>query len=407
MLYYEIKKVFSQLGNKIALFILGILIVVVIGICVNSIIWVNEKGEEEKGFHAIQNLKSTTIEWAGPLTEEKISQVIEENARINKTMEAQSDNVLENNKAYGWKQGFKDIRELINLSFCEFREYNYYKVDSLTAVDAANFYSNRLESLKRWLKNEAEFDFTKGQKEYLINKFDDMKIPLEYAYMQGWRTLFENVSAILMIMSLIIGVIIAPIFSSEGQLHADSVFYASYYGRSKAVAAKIKAGFLINTIIYCSVVVIFTCIILSIFGVDGANNSIQASGSWKSFYNITNFQVYLLIMLGGYVGCSFMAALTMFVSVKSKSTVFAAIIPFILIFIPWFLDTLNIRLINKFVGLLPDQLMQMDVVIRKFNIYEIDGKVVGALALLFIIYIPLTLLLQPAIYLAFHRSEVR
>lgn len=406
MLYYEIKKVFSRGGSKIALIILGIMIIVVVGFSINSSIWVNENGVEEKGFNAIKKLQEAKMEWSGLLTEERIAFVIEENKRIEATTEAMSDEVQQQNIAYGWKQGFMDIRNMINNSFCEFREYDYYRVNSLKATDAEYFYTNRTASLKRWLNGEAEYSYSEKEKEYFVSQYAKMKEPLYYEYMEGWNYFFVYSSTILMIMTIIIGVLIASIFSCEKQLNADSVFYTAYHGRGRAIIAKVKAGFIITTAIYWSTMLLYSCAIFGIYGISGASCRIQAADAWKSFYNITNFQQYLIVMLGGYVGCIFMATITMLISAKTKSTVLAAIVPFILIFAPSFLGFINSRSLSEILGLLPDQLLQMNIVIKLFNVYELGGKIVGAVTLLFGIYIVLTLVLQPVIFLMFRKREM-
>lgn len=403
MLYYELKKIFSRGGSKVALFILGVLIVVTVGVCINSSVWVNENGIEEKGIGAIQKSKEASAKWSGLLTEDRIAQVINENARINATVQAQSEDTQQQNIAYGWKQGFKDIRELINYSFCAFREYNYFRVDSLNTSDAASFYKNRTISLKNWLNGQAKYLYSQTEKEYFISRFELMRQPLYYEYMGGWNKFFEYIAFILMIMTIIVGVLIAPVFSCEKQLKSDSIFYAAHHGRGKAISAKVKAGLLIATIVYWSTVLVFSLAILGIYGISGADCPIQAAGTWKSFYNITNLQQYLIVIFGGYVGCVFMTSLTMFVSAKSKSTVLAAIVPFILIFAPNFLGFLENRLISEILGLFPDQLLLMNVVIKLFNVYEIGGNVVGAVWLLFPIYVLLTLLLQPVTYLVYRK----
>jgi hypothetical protein len=257
------------------------------------------------------------------------------------------------------------------------------------------------------LEGEAKYYYSSSEKKYFISQYEKMKEPLDYEYMEGWKYLLEYSPTILMIMTIIIGVLVAPIFSCEKQLDADSIFYAAYHGRGKAVLTKVKAGFLITTIIYWSAMLIYTCSILSVFGVSGAGCKIQVAESWKSFYNITNLQEYIIVLIGGYVGCVFMATLTMFVSARFNSTVLAAIVPFILIFAPSFLSFINSRLLSKILGLFPDQLLQMNKVINLFNVYDIGGKVVGAAMILFIIYILLTLLLQPVIFQIYRKSEVK
>ena len=67
---------------------------------------------------------------------------------------------------------------------------------------------------------------------------------------------------------------------------------------------------------------------------------------------------YLLTAAGGYIGCLFISALSMLVSAKTRSTVVAVLVPFILIFIPSFLANINSPAVARLLGLLPDQLLQ-------------------------------------------------
>ena len=55
---------------------------------------------------------------------------------------------------------------------------------------------------------------------------------------------------IMMLMVLIVGFLVAGIFSDETQLKADSIFFSSKLGRKQAITAKIMAGFIIDTAIY-------------------------------------------------------------------------------------------------------------------------------------------------------------
>ena len=76
-----------------------------------------------------------------------------------------------------------------------------------------------------------------------------MKTPLYYDYQAGWKNLFQYSPSIIMILTLVLGFLCAGIFSGEFQLKANAVFYSSYYGRNKAVWAKVKAGAIIITAI--------------------------------------------------------------------------------------------------------------------------------------------------------------
>lgn len=75
-------------------------------------------------------------------------------------------------------------------------------------------------------------------------------------------------------------------------------------------------------------------------------------------------------------------------------------------FLPSFLSGTSLPLLNKILGLLPDQMLQMNQVVKFFNLYEIGGKVFCAVPILIISYSILLLLIVPVIYFIYRRKEV-
>lgn len=407
MTYYEIRKVFLRKGSKIAVAFVLAVIAVVLYFIVGENVYINENGDAEKGFAAISKIRELKKEWSGELTEEQIRRVIEENIRISQTPEALSDDFQQNDIAFSQKQGFEDIRNLLNYSYGSFNDYNYYLADSLSPDDAPYFYSNRIKNLKNWLETDAKGQFSTEEKEYLISSYEKLKTPLYYEYQNGWKSLFQYSPTIIMILTMVLGFLCAGIFSGEFHQKASAVFYSSYYGRNRAIWAKVKAGFIIITGIYWAVIFLYTGLVLGILGADGAKCPIQSTmAGWKSIYNITNSQEYLLIVLGGYLGCMFMLVLCMLVSAKTNSSVVAVTVPFVFIFLPSFLSGTNIALLDKTLGLLPDQLLQMNQVIKYFNVYQIDSKVFCAAPVLIILYSILTMLAIPMVYRVYRKKEV-
>ena len=96
----------------------------------------------------------------------------------------------------------------------------------------------------------------------------------------------------------------------------------------------------------------------------------------------------------------------MWVSAKTKSSLVAVTVPFLLIFLPSFLDNLNIDKLSKLLGLLPDQLLQIYQALRYFYVYEIGGKVFNAMTLLVVVYSLLTVVLVPMMCRDFRRKEI-
>lgn len=373
-----------------------------------SVDYVDENGNTQSGPSAVAKLKAMQKEWTGYLDEEKIRSVIEKNVEINNTEEAKSQNVSQNNIAYGWKQGINEIRSLLNCSYATgFRDYDHYIADGLSLDVAGDFYDNRIKLLKDWLEDEAKDQFSAKEKEYLINQYESIATPFYYDYNKGWQQLFEFAPTIIMLTMIIVGFLVAGIFSNESAWKADAIFFSCTYGRNKAIISKIAAGFLIVTAIYAIAFGIFTGAVLLYLGADGANLPIQSSWTaWKCFYNITNIQKYLIIGIGGYIGCLFISLLAMYLSAKTKSAVLAAMVPVILIFIPSFISNIDSPIVNKIIGLLPDQLLQAGNALSYFNLYTIAGKVLGAVPILIVLYIVLSIILVPLLYRAYRHTQV-
>ena len=398
MVKFEIKKVFLRRGNQIAVALLAVLLCAVCFFAGN-ISYVNEAGETETGFQAVKKLREEQKKWSGPLDEAKIRKVIEENNKISQTPEAKSEDFQENDKAFHKKQGFQEIRNLLNYAYAEgFRDYNYFRADSLKPEDASKFYENRIVLLKEWLSGEGKALFSETEKEYLIKKYESLQTPFFYDYVEGWKQLFLYFPTILMILMLVLGYLISGIFAREFQWKADSILFSSMYGKNKAVSAKVKACFYIVTGIYWCTVLLYTGAVLLYLGADGAFCPIQANSSgWKSFYEMTNMEKYILCAVGGYLGCLFISFLTMLVSGKTKSSVAAVVLPFVLLFLPSFLSNINHPAAAGILGLLPDRLLQLAQGTANFTLYEIGGKVLDGIFLLFLVYSVFCALLLPVL----------
>lgn len=407
MTRFELKKIFSKPVNKIVFIILAISLCVVSYFTIGSVDYVDANGETTIGIAAASALRGKKNEWAGYITEDVLRKVLEENARINNSEEYLSTDVTEKNKAYSKKQGFSDIREIINRAFGGFQDYSYYRADSVTQEEISSFYDRRTANLIEWLNaDEQENRYSEQERQFLITQYEKLETPFYYEYADGWEALLEYTPTIIMLAVLITGFLVSGIFSDEIQLKADSIFFSAKLGRNKAITAKIKAGFIVVTSVYWITILLYSGIVLAVLGVGGANCAIQNGFSnWKSFYNITYMQDYLLTVLGGYLGNLFILFLSMLVSAKTRSKALAVTIPFILLFIPSFLS--GISVLSEVLGLLPDQLLQICTAIKTFNLYQIGTKIVGAVPIIFLMYFILFCILLPVLYQVYRKTEIK
>ena len=393
MTYYELKRLLSKPSTKVLCIIPIIVVFFLVMLAVDYGDWVNSDGTHTQGIMAIRKLKEAKEVWNGMLTEDRIAEVIVKNKE------------LKNN--YVALQGFMDIRQLINYSFSEFREYDFETIDQLSSWNAQDFYSNRVEKLTTWLNGEGSEFYNEKEKNYIIAKYEAMNYPLKYEYADGWIRAKDNIAVAIAATVLINCLIVSNIFASEKQYREDSIYFSSFYGKNKGIHAKIIAGMIFSSVLYSCVLCIYTSAILSIYGTSGAECLIQASPrSWKSMYNITNIQEYALCLCGGYILCVFMSMLTMYVSAVTTSAVISLFVSYSVLFVAPVLGTLP-GMPSDIVGLLPDQLLVVHDKILQMQVYCIGDTVLQPISILFVLYLLLTIVLYLLTYRTFKYKKLK
>lgn len=405
MVLFEIKKMLSKPMNKVALLILAAAVIFLTFQAICSVWYVDENGQTTKGIQAARHLRDVQNKWAGDVTAEVLTKVVRQNTAIRQSKEMQSENIQEANKAYAKTQGFSDIRDMISSAFSPFDSIDtYYRADTVKPEEAGMFYEKRIAGLKEWLNKDAGGEaFSQEKKQFLLQQYEKLQTPFYYEYVGGWQMLLAEryTPTVMIILALVIGFLVSGIFSDEFQLKADSIFFSTKLGRGKAVRSKISAGFAVITAVYWGVILLYSISVLLALGADGGACPIQIE-FWKSYYSITCFQSYLLTMIGGYVGTLFVLTAVMLVSAKSRSTVLAITIPFVLLCFAPFLG--RIALFSPITNLLPGQLLQLSIGFKYIDLYQIAGKVMGPIPILFILYLVLYLAMVPILHRVYRNA---
>lgn len=412
MLRYEIKKLYSKPINKIALAALLALTLTAGFLTIRDVTYITESDEHLSGIPAARHLREAKNEWKGELTEDVLKQVVEENRTARETVgnaeDYKSADAYEDalDDAFVKTQGIADIRELINSTFSDLFDYDYFRADSVPSDEINGFYQKRIDSLKKYLESGEEY-FSDAQKDFLIEQYEALKTPLHYEYADGWMALMgsQYLPTLMIILTVILGFLVSGIFSDEFQLKTDSIFFSAKHGRGRAVLSKIEAGFVTITAVYWGAVLLYTAVVLCSLGFGGAGCAVQIGSKWRSIYNLTYLQDYLFTVVGGYVGNLFILNFSMLVSAKSRSTVLATTIPFVLSCAPMFLGRISV--LSRIMTLFPDQLLRINTNLDEFVLYTVGGKTWGYLTLLLPLYIVLYALLIPILYKVFQKTEVK
>ena len=396
MLRYEIKKVFSKSKNRIAVIVLFVILAITSILTINRVEYVDENGNSSVGISAARYLREAKNQWAGYLTADTLSKALEENRTINSSKEALSDDITEQNKAYAKKQGIAGIMDVIICAFSDYRDYNYYVTDQVSDDEVGTIYERRISTLKNWLESGEE-RFTQAEKDFMIQKYKELKTPFYYEYIDGWAALLQNISTFILVLALVIGFLVSGIFSDEFQTKADSIFFSARFGRSRGIFAKVGAGYLMFVFLY-------TFIVLFVLGADGASCPIQLD-LWRSVYNITFLQAYLFIVLGGYIGTIFAATLAMLASAFTHSTPTAVIVPFIVLCVFPFLS--RIITLPGLCSFFPDQLLEIYLDIKEAGLITLGSKVTTIATVIVPVYAVVCLIFQPILYRVYQKVEIK
>ena len=410
MVRYELKKVFGRTGNRV---VLAILLVVLLlnGYFAVDVTYVDRNGDSRTGIAAARMLRAEKKQWAGALDAARIRAVIEENLRNLDTPEARSSALRDNEIAYSRGQGYSDIRMLCCRAFSEsFQDFDYYLADRLSPEVAGSFDENRVLLLKKWMadgETGASELLSPSEQRDLEARYEALETPLNYDYFDGWSQMFEYLPVLSMLVAILLGYLVGGIFSNEFAWRTDAVLFASFHGRGKAVRAKLAAGILLVTLIYWVTILAFSAFVLVALGADGAHCPIQiSSGYWKSLYNISFVEAWRMSLIGGYIGCLFLALLSMLVSAASRSTAAAVLLPVALLFVPEFISDGGNRLVFKLLGLLPVNLLRIPMGLKQFILYGIGGRTIGSAVLLPVVYAALALPLLLLIYRIYRRKQL-
>lgn len=192
--------------------------------------------------------------------------------------------------------------------------------------DINDFYKIRLNKIDQLMGNRINSNnvesFSKERNE-ILEEASKMQEPIKYSYAEGFKLAGDGIGIVTRVIIIIVGIVIAPLFSEDKQTKMNEIILSTKLGRNKLTFYRILTALLTTTIIYILGVIIFSIIIFSIFGIKGGNLYIQSgAGYWFSPYNITYLQQFIINIVIGYIACILMAFITMFITTFAKKVIY-------------------------------------------------------------------------------------
>lgn len=159
---------------------------------------------------------------------------------------------------------------------------------------------------------------------------------IDFGYSLGWQTLLNDLPYI-QIYSMIISLIIAAlIFFVEKKCNMNMILRTLVTKECKINFIKAITVLIMNSAIYFSIVLIYSALIWSVFGLEGWNMKIQTSYLfWLSPLNINYFQAYVVNVLIGYLAVLVITFFTSLLVKINEKKYIGELLSILFIFIPF------------------------------------------------------------------------
>lgn len=244
------------------------------------------EGVRYKGLEAIQKNREIARQWEGPLTVEKLFDIIDTYGLA----------VNEEPDKYSPRTGNWVSR---------------YATDLLTDY-----------RMKDEEADHSQVQYVKEEKEWIERNLESGNT--FFCYMENLDYFYEMTFTVEFLVLIIIVLALAPVFSEEYQNRTAPVFLTCMKGHEKIVKAKVTASLVFAEGLYILTTAILCLYFFTIYGTDGLYAG-GALSQWTVGYgNLCFWQIYLINFLWGLLGIFMMAALTLFFSARCRHT-FAAL----------------------------------------------------------------------------------
>lgn len=413
LLVFELKKIIRKKLNIIVVIGSLALTVILFTLPVVQFSSFDNEGNQVRGFSGIKLEKQLQEELKGTLTEERIS-----------TDVLKYQELFSNPKNFFINDGRKELNYstfnknvLPKLSYLSFINNNYInsnygsslsEIENLPIENGVNFYEQRNKKVSSILNaHYKDWNYSNQEKSFWIEKNEDVSIPFEYGYHEGWRTVFSCIE--LMALPIIaICICIAPMFSGEYQSGADNIILSSRYGKSKLILAKILASFIFSFIVYTINIFVGLGIVLFSFGIDGWSLSIQIINSTTP-YALSFLQAASICILTLYLVMFAMMSITLLLSARLKTAFSVLIIMICIIMIPLFFKISETNGIwNHIYMILPYMSCQsvFGTDFKNYFSYPLPGITMDILTMRIAIYLIITAICIPFTYRIFKKHQV-
>jgi hypothetical protein len=328
LIQYELRKIFSKRLTQVAI-IAVLLLSVLLGLSTYQNMYASDgKSREGTGRTAIEIDKSIAEKYEGMLTDEKVQQMM----------------------------------------------IDFKPTQDLHGMNGAYSYSNATQSALFRKFSDLDGNWNGLS---VSDVFGDEEIKIGYTY--GWLLTSQNMVKIFIVLSLVIAIMIAPVFSGEyGGL--DNIILTSKYGKTKCATAKIIASILAALIVTTVISAINFIYAFVLYGSGGLDCSIlfAPAGFVEGYipFNITCATLLKYQVLLAFTSAISITGITLVFSAVCKNQMVALVASAAIYLFPIMLPITETSPLFSIITLLPLYHAQF---VSLMSVDQISGNVLYAL----------------------------
>ena len=334
LIMFEFKKI---LGNHAGMVSCAMAFAILVALSVGNLGSMSVRdintGELVEGFAAQATYRAVVESHAGVLDDERVAQdaaVLDRANQLSQETEGLAE--LSNQEVidtYGF-EFWSQTRGVI--------EQDYYR-EVVGTLESTN---PRATSLQKGAEARIDdaldrgfvdyFPYSEAEKVFWKSKADETAWPVTYGYAEGWSLALRlmNLSGLLIVAACIA---LAGTFAGEYQARTAAVVLPTKRGKRALPLAKVIASFVFVSVYWWVCVLAIVIINVGACGADGWDIPLQVARGFNNPYPLTIGQAMLALCGLGHLIALGMAAFTLPLSAKMRSTMPVAVIPMAIIFL--------------------------------------------------------------------------
>ncbi len=403
LIQFELRKILDNRAGMIACLLA---LAAVVGLSALNLLTFGmrdyDTGEYVTGIAAQQAYRAVEETHAGTLDDEHVAADAAALGRANQLAdetpgfyELSSEQIIERYGLGFWQQSMGALQQ------------NYY-MEVVGTLDSG--YGGRATSLKEGALARLDgafeagfmnyFPYSDAEQDFWQAKVEAISWPVEYGYAGGWKNAL-NWSSFLGLCIVALCIALSGTFAGEYQARTAAVVLPTRRGKRALPVAKVAAAGIFATAYWFVCAAAVTAINVGICGAEGWDLPLQVAFGFGNPYPFTIGQTVLAHVALGWLVSMGMAALTLLLSAKMRSTMPVAVIPMAVAFLGLF--ALFITPLAKVASLTP--IAALDYAFARIASYAAGPVVLDLPALAALLYAAMLLVLTPLACRTFRRHQ--